>query len=259
MDRTSASGWLIKAGVNIVTLAGDARRPESVKLSDLRPEVRRSVLERDIAAAGLPLGTYDEAAHQELAQATPKMRDVAERKAAIARDLMTLGAGVGEPNARKLAAERRRIGERIGMGNMLLVDEAQYMVAHNEKGANNWRALEWLRAMADECGVNIALIGDLYLLGMEAALPQLWGRVSTNRPVIIRETAKADVEAIAASFRISEATSLQVLRRVSKRGGLRQVANVCRHSWVISGGQPPRSEDIGAAVEDLKVFDMRGK
>jgi Mu B transposition protein, C terminal len=70
----------------------------------------------------------------------------------------------------------------------------------------------------------------LSLLGMEAALPQLWGRVSTNRPVIIRETAKADVEAIAASFQITEATSLQVLRSVSKRGGLRQVANVCRHS-----------------------------
>jgi hypothetical protein len=31
---------------------------------------------------------------------------------------------MGEPNARKLAAERRRIGERIGMGNMLLVDDA---------------------------------------------------------------------------------------------------------------------------------------
>ena len=166
---------------------------------------------------------------------------------------------MGEPNARKMAAERRRIGDRIGMGNMLLIDEAQYMVQFNTRGADSWLALEWLRSMADECGVNIALIGDLYLLGMEAALPQLWGRVSTNRPVIIRETAKADVEAIAASYRITDATSLQVLRSVSKRGGLRQVANVCRHSWVISGGQPPRPEDIGAAVEDLKVFDMRGK
>ena len=108
-DRTSASGWLIKAGVNIATLEGDARRPEAVNLSDLPAQVRRAVIERDIAAAGLPLGTYDEAAHQDLAQATPKMRDVAERKAAIARDLMTLGAGATW--AEKVAILRGRHGE----------------------------------------------------------------------------------------------------------------------------------------------------
>jgi DNA transposition AAA+ family ATPase len=166
---------------------------------------------------------------------------------------------MGEPNARRLADERRRIGERIGMGNTLLVDEAQYVVQYNTRGADSWLALEWFRSMADECGINVALIGDLFLLGMEMALPQLWGRVSTNRPVIIRDTAKADVTAIATSFRIEDATSLQVLRSVSKRGGLRQVANVCRHAWVLSGGHPPRPEDIGAAVEDLKIFDMRSK
>lgn len=160
-----------------------------------------------------PLGTNDEAAHQGLAQATPKMRAVA----------------------------------------------AQYMAQFNTDGADSWLALEWLQSMVDECGVNIALIGDLYLLGMEAALPQLWGRVSTNRPLIIIDTAKAEVEAIAGSFRICDATSLQVLRSMSKRGGLRQVANACSHSKVISGGQPPRPEDIGAAVENLKVSDMRGK
>lgn len=61
-------------------------------LSDLPPEVRRAVIERDISAAGLPLGTHDEVAHRAFADATPKMRDGAERKAAIARDLMTLGS-----------------------------------------------------------------------------------------------------------------------------------------------------------------------
>ncbi len=172
---------------------------------------------------------------------------------------LMLTLDMGEPNARKLAAERRAIGDRIGVGNMLLIDEAQYMVQFNTRGADSWLALEWLRSMADECFINIALIGDLYLLGMETALPQLWGRVSTNRPVIITQTAKGDVAAIAASFQIADATSLQVLRSVSKRGGLRQVANVCSHSWVISGGQQPRPEDIGAAVEDLKIFDVRGK
>ena len=166
---------------------------------------------------------------------------------------------LGEPNARRLATERRRIGEAIGVGNMLLVDEAQYMVQFNTRGADSWLALEWLRSMAEECHINIALIGDLFLLGMETNLPQLWGRVSANRPVIIRETTKGDVTAIAASFSIQDATSLQVLRSVSKRGGIRQVANCCRHAWAISGGRLPRAEDIGAAVEDLKIFDVRSK
>ena len=73
-DRTSAAAWLIKAAVKTVTLEGDARRPEAVNLSDLPAEVRRAVIERDIAAAGLPLGTYDAAAHQDFAGATIKMR-----------------------------------------------------------------------------------------------------------------------------------------------------------------------------------------
>lgn len=175
-----------------------------------------------------------------------------------AQELMHI-LGMGEPNARTLAAERRRIGERIGAGSMLLIDEAQYLVQRNTRGADSWLALEWFRSMADDCGVNVVLIGDLFLLGMETNLPQLWGRVSANRPVIIRETTKGDVTAIAASFSIQDATSLQVLRSVSKRGGIRQVANCCRHAWAISGGRQPRAEDIGAAVEDLKIFDVRSK
>ena len=92
--RTSAVAWLKRHGATVEKVRGNGGCIDVVSLSDLPPEVRRAVIKRDIAAAGLPLGTYDEAAHQDLAQATPKMRDVAERKAAIARDLMTLGARV---------------------------------------------------------------------------------------------------------------------------------------------------------------------
>ena len=90
---TTASGcqrWLKNSGIWL----SKTKNRFTFALSDLPPEVRRAVIERNITAAGLPLGTHDEAAHQDHAQATPKIRDVAERKAAIARDLMTLGAGV---------------------------------------------------------------------------------------------------------------------------------------------------------------------
>ena len=118
--------------VQDLPLAIDGQR-FTFALSDLPPEVRRAVIERDIAAAGLPLGTYDEAAHQDLAQATPKMREVAERKAAIARDLMTLGAGVTW--AEKVAILRGRHGcERSTVISTVLVPAGQGQSTPCESG-----------------------------------------------------------------------------------------------------------------------------
>lgn len=108
-DRTSATRWLTKAGVPIVTIDGDARRPEAVALSDLPAEVRRAIIERDVLAAGLPHGAYDEEAHCALAKATAKMRGDAERKAAIARDLKALGSQL--PWAERPAILRGRHGD----------------------------------------------------------------------------------------------------------------------------------------------------
>ena len=78
-------------------------------LSDLPPEVQRAYLERDIAASGLPVGTYDDAAHAGMMDATPAMRATAEAKAAIARDFLAIGSRMtwGE----KLAFIRRQHGK----------------------------------------------------------------------------------------------------------------------------------------------------
>lgn len=86
-SRPAAIAWLERHGIPRQTVG----QSFFFAIRDLPPEVRRAVIERDIAASGLPLGSYDEAAHGELAAATPKMRDAAERKAAIARDLVSLG------------------------------------------------------------------------------------------------------------------------------------------------------------------------
>ncbi len=107
--RTSATNWLIKAGVPIVTLEGDARRPEAVKLSDLPAEVRRALLERDIEASGLPMGTCDDEAHADMMNATPAMRAAAEAKAAIARDFLAIGSRMSW--AQKIAFIREKHGE----------------------------------------------------------------------------------------------------------------------------------------------------
>jgi putative transposase len=83
-DRTSATNWLIKAGVPIVTLEGDARRPEAVALADLPHYVRLELSARHIEAEGLEPGARDEAAHAKLEEATPKMQAKAARLAQLA-------------------------------------------------------------------------------------------------------------------------------------------------------------------------------
>ena len=108
-DRTSATRWLQRAGVEIITLEGDARRPEAVALSGLPPEVRRAVLEQDIEASDLPVGSYDDDAHADMMEATPAMRAAAEAKAAIARDFLAIGSRLIW--FRKIAFVRERHGE----------------------------------------------------------------------------------------------------------------------------------------------------
>ena len=95
--------------MEIITLEGDARRPEAVALSGLPPEVRRAVLEQDIEASDLPVGSYDDDAHADMMEATPAMRAAAEAKAAIARDFLAIGSRLIW--FRKIAFVRERHGE----------------------------------------------------------------------------------------------------------------------------------------------------
>jgi len=73
-------------------------------LSDLPTEVCLAYVTRKIEAAGLPVGTCDEAAHDAFADMPPKMRAEAERKAAVARLLMTAGKLLSWPEKIALAA-----------------------------------------------------------------------------------------------------------------------------------------------------------
>ena len=79
--------------------------------SDCLPEpVRRALVERQLETAGLPPGNYDEAAHERLAEMPPKMRAEAERKAEIARLLVTVGKAL--PWSQKLALVKSRFGAK---------------------------------------------------------------------------------------------------------------------------------------------------
>ena len=96
--------WLKRNNIPVI----EDRNRFTFALSDLPPEVRRAVLERDIEASGLPVGTYDDDAHADMMDATPAMRAAAEAKAAIARDFLAIGSRLSW--SRKIAFVRERHG-----------------------------------------------------------------------------------------------------------------------------------------------------
>lgn len=70
-----------------------------VKLTDLPVDVQRAYELREIEAAGLDAGVYDDAAHDRFDEATPTMQAAALRKAEIARFMMKGGAALGLPHS----------------------------------------------------------------------------------------------------------------------------------------------------------------
>ena len=83
--------WLKRNGV---PLTKDGNR-FLFRPDDIPIEVRRALELRQIEAAGLPAGDYDDAAHERFADATPAMQAAALRKAEIARFLVAGGASEG--------------------------------------------------------------------------------------------------------------------------------------------------------------------
>lgn len=77
-----------------------------VHLSDLPSDVRRAWLERDCELNGLQGGTYDDAAHEALLAAPPKLRAEAERKAEIVRYALHMKRHVGWSELQRMVAAK---------------------------------------------------------------------------------------------------------------------------------------------------------
>ena len=105
--RTSAVDWLNRNSVPVVESRGNGGAFHAVRFCDLPPDVRLAYLRRDLDTLELDPGTYDDAAHEALAEASPARRDRAERKAAIVRMLTALRAqGVKEGESFALVHEK---------------------------------------------------------------------------------------------------------------------------------------------------------
>jgi DNA transposition AAA+ family ATPase len=165
---------------------------------------------------------------------------------------------LGQPNSRDLPGDRQRIAERLGLGGMLIVDEAQYLVQKNPRGKDNIDALEWLRKVSEEGCCSIVFVGDLALLDAVEKLPQLRRRML--RPIIVRRVTKADVEAVVARAGFNDAVVVDVLFAVARRGGgLGDVATILSHAPLFAGGGKVQPFHIMTAIEDLKLQPKGGK
>ena len=98
--------WLLR---HKIPLTQDGKR-FTFLLSDLPAPVRLAVMQRDLAAAGLAQGSFDDVAHAELDDAPSGMRAEAHRKAEIARFLLTAGKGLSV--RQKLQAIARLPGQK---------------------------------------------------------------------------------------------------------------------------------------------------
>lgn len=106
-SKPACLAWLRRHGVTF----RPAGNSFSVLLNDLPADVRRSYELREIEAAGLPAGDYDDAAHERFSEATPAAQAIALRKAEIARFLVKAGAGVRFGLSASLAeAARQKFG-----------------------------------------------------------------------------------------------------------------------------------------------------
>lgn len=141
---------------------------------------------------------------------------------------------------------------------MLIIDEAQYLVHRNPRGKDNWDALEWLRAMAEEGCFSLAFCGDTALLETADRLPQLWRRMI--RRVIVKGVSKADVAALVERRGLDQEDIVDALYHVARRdGGLADVDNAIAHARLLSGGKMPTKAHLLAALEDLNLYHRGGK
>lgn len=167
---------------------------------------------------------------------------------------------LSEPKANSLMADRQRIAEAIGADGLLLVDEAQYLVRRNAKGADDWSAFDWLRAMSEEGCFSIAFVGDLSLLELADKRPGLWRRAGQGRRLVLRNVERGDVEALAAQRGVSDVASVEALYQVARReGGLGYVGAITGHAHKMAGTGTIEGKHVLAAIEYLNLHRMGGK
>ena len=104
--RTSASKWLSNNGISVQIGKSKGGKAEFVRLIDLPQAERLAYLQRESEHLNLDPGVFDDVAHEAFMQAPPSRREQAERKAEIARFLVSLGDKIVWREREKLVHDR---------------------------------------------------------------------------------------------------------------------------------------------------------
>lgn len=150
------------------------------------------------------------------------------------------------------AEAREKLAGMIGKGRVLVVDEAQYLDQKNRKTGKDGEAFEWLRATAEQGAFHVVYCGDLNLPRAIAKMPQLQSRLL--RPVVIKQTSRADVAALVNGTAFANPAAVDALHAVARlKGGLRNVERVTGCALDFAGDDAPTLAHIKAAIVDMKL------
>ena len=161
-------------------------------------------------------------------------------------DLLRLGV----PNARDRGETRREIADTIGPNGFLIIDEAQYLVQRNMRGADSWDCLEWVRSMSEYGGFGMAFVGDLTLDSIVYDLPQLKRR--THPRLTLTHVTARDADIFCKANGLTDGKTIKTLARVAKSfGGLGDLAEIFATAKDMNGDKLPTPDDIHASLELL--------
>ncbi len=156
-----------------------------------------------------------------------------------------------EPTNAGVRRARDDIAQAIGVGRLLIVDEAQYLVQINPKGSNNPEALEWLRGISEQGYFGVALVGDLSLRDTVKTLPQLDRR--THPRVIVEYVPEDDVKALCEAQNLTNPKIIDLLwRKARLLGGLGYVSEVLADARDMSDTGSPNNSDFMDAIKGFE-------
>lgn len=136
---------------------------------------------------------------------------------------------------------------------LLIVDEAQHL---------GIEALDEIRSLHDACLVGVALVGNEHVYGRMTGgnrapyLDRLFSRI--GKRVALKAPSEADIDALLAAWKITDASCRHQIREIAKRpGGLRVLTKVLRlaASFAAANNHPICCDEVRAAWRDLGALE----
>jgi|GEM_PF-1794549 len=140
----------------------------------------------------------------------------------------------------------------IRAGNILVIDEAQYLDQKSPVTGLRAEGYEWLRALAEAAQCHLALVGDPALAQIVETIPQLHGRLL--RPLKIKQVSRSDLATLLSGTPFAQKQCVDVLHPITRRsGGFHKLQSIVQLAHLFAGQSTPNQEHLQAALIDMKL------